>query len=59
MNQRVFTKFGQGTVIALFDDGTYCVRLDSGGGVILMAHEVFTPILTVANIQQASYSMAC
>ena len=54
MNQRVFTRLGQGVVIAAFVDGTYCVRLDSGGGAILMKHEIFTPII---HQESTSYMM--
>lgn len=57
MNERVYTKLGKGIVIASFEDGTYCVRLDSGGGVILMRHEIFTlPKETVR--REPCYSMA-
>lgn len=58
MNQIVYTRLGKGVIIAAFSDGTYCVRLDSGGGAILMTHEIFTPIVKPVG-QQASYAMAC
>lgn len=41
MNKRVFTELGQGEVVATFTDGTVCVRLDSGGGAVLLPHQIF------------------
>jgi hypothetical protein len=40
LNERVYTKYGRGTVVALFDDGTCCVRLDTGSGIILFRGEI-------------------
>lgn len=39
----VYTPFGKGTIVAEFIDGTICVRLEHGGGVILLASEIFIP----------------
>lgn len=39
---RVYTQFGKGTVVTTFQDGTVCVRLDSGGGVILFSWEIIS-----------------
>lgn len=43
LHTRVFTHLGIGTVIACFTDGTVCVGLESGGGVILPESDVFPP----------------
>lgn len=42
LDKRVYTPYGRGKVIAVFDNGTVCVKLDSnGGGVILRITEIF------------------
>ena len=41
LNKEVFTPLGRGKVAAVFEDGTLCVALRSGGGVVLREDEIF------------------
>jgi hypothetical protein len=51
MHQPVYTRFGKGVIVAYFQDGTVCVRLDSGGGVVLLASEVFGLVSVATTLQ--------
>lgn len=56
LNKFVFTPLGKGIVVAVFEDGTVCVRFDHGGGAVLHESEIFLAERTVS-VRSFAHSM--